>query len=65
MFVAAADTRLPVGLSVGIASSTEDRTQKAIVEAADAAMYRAKRAGGNRIAFERSATIGEGLRVAS
>lgn len=51
VFADAAERKLPVGLSIGIASHRDGRTHQAIIEAADSAMYRAKQAGGNRIAF--------------
>ena len=51
VFATAAERNLPVGLSIGIASHRDGHTRQAIIEAADAAMYRAKKAGGNRLAF--------------
>ncbi len=51
VFANAAGRKLPVGFSIGIASHRDGRTREAIIDAADAAMYRAKQAGGNRIAF--------------
>ena len=51
VFATAADRKLPVGMSIGIASHRDGLTRQEVIEAADAAMYRAKQAGGNRIAF--------------
>lgn len=51
VFALAADRQLPVGLSIGVASHRDGLTRQAIIDAADTAMYRAKQAGGNRIAF--------------
>lgn len=53
--VRALSDRLPdglrVGASFGVATHADARNPHGLVEAADSAMYRAKRAGGNRIAF--------------
>lgn len=51
VFAIATDRNLPVGMSIGIASHRDGVTRQEIIEAADGAMYRAKQAGGNRIAF--------------
>ena len=61
VFATAAERKLPVGLSIGIASHRDGATGQAIIEAADGAMYRAKRAGGNRIAFAAEPLIVPGL----
>ena len=42
---------LPVGISVGIATNRDGASRTEIIAAADAAMYRAKVAGGNRVGF--------------
>ena len=40
---------IPITVSIGLASSSTFQKEEALIRAADAALYRAKRAGGNRI----------------
>ncbi|HWP84563.1 MAG TPA: GGDEF domain-containing protein, partial [Terriglobia bacterium] len=47
--VATAEGAIPVTLSVGVASSSEYREVEEVLRAADAALYRAKRGGRNRV----------------
>jgi diguanylate cyclase (GGDEF)-like protein len=47
--VRTADGEIPITLSVGAASSSEYAEVEAVLRAADAALYRAKRAGRNRV----------------
>lgn len=59
----AISARLPGGLKIGgsfgVATATDGRSARELVQSADSAMYRAKRAGGNRLAFASQAVLVE------
>lgn len=63
IFASARERKLPVGFSIGVASHQDGGTRQTVMEAADSAMYRAKRAGGNRIAFAAQPLIVPALTV--
>jgi diguanylate cyclase (GGDEF)-like protein len=51
---------LPITVSIGVAAGGSAQTAESVIAAADAAMYEAKRAGRNRVAYSRSAKYTDG-----